>query len=45
MDAVNASRLIIVHIGSKERFLTGAELAYNITRDYHGQMNYENFSE
>ena len=42
------SRFIIVHIGSKDGFLPGAELIFkagNTKGDYHGQMNSKNFSK
>jgi hypothetical protein len=49
MDTVSGSnRLIVVHIGSKDGFLPGAQLAYkanSTSGDYHGQMNYDNFSD
>jgi hypothetical protein len=48
IDAVSRSnRLIVVHTGSKDGFLPGAQLAYkanSTSGDYHGQMNYDNFS-
>jgi hypothetical protein len=48
MDTVSGSnRLIVVHIGSKDGFLPGAQLAYkanSMSEDYHRQMNYDNFS-
>jgi hypothetical protein len=49
MDTVSRSnRLIVVHIGSKDGFLPGTQLAYkanSTSGDYHGQMNYDNFSQ
>ncbi|XP_049779793.1 uncharacterized protein LOC126176676 [Schistocerca cancellata] len=48
MDNVSGSnRIIVVNIGSKDGFLPNAQLVYKAgcaTGDYHGQMNYENFS-
>ncbi|XP_049797577.1 uncharacterized protein LOC126214990 [Schistocerca nitens] len=48
MDNVSGSnRIIVVNIGSKDGFLPNAQLIYKVgcaTGDYHGQMNYENFS-
>lgn len=41
-------RLIIVHAITKEGWVDGAELVFQAkksTGDYHGQMNYENFSK
>jgi transposase len=50
MDTVRGSnRLIVVHIGSKDGFLPGGvQLTYkanSTSGDYHGQMNYDNFSQ
>jgi hypothetical protein len=49
MATSNASnRLIIVHIGSEKSFLAGGLLIYKaraVTRDYHGQINVENFKK
>jgi hypothetical protein len=46
---VSASdRLIVVHIGSKNGFLEGAELIFKAgtaSGDYHGQMNSQNFEK
>lgn len=42
------NRLIVVHIGSDEGFLQGAELIFKAgtsTGDYHGQMNKTNFDK
>jgi hypothetical protein len=48
MDTVSGrNRLIVVHIGSKDGFLPGAQLVYkanSTTGDYHGQMNCDKFS-
>jgi transposase len=49
MDTVSGSnRLIIVHTGSKDGFLPVAQLAYKVNSmsgDYHGQTNYDSFSQ
>jgi hypothetical protein len=45
MDTVSGSnRLIVVHIGSKDGFLPGAQLAYK-ANSTSGQMNYDNFPD
>lgn len=49
MECVSGSnRIIVVGIGSEEGFLPGAQLFFRAdvaTGDYHGQMNYDNFSK
>lgn len=48
VDINSKNRLIVVHAGSSNGFIDGAELVYKASTtvgDYHGQMNFQNFEK
>ena len=48
VDVNSKNRLIVVHAGTANRFIPGAELIYKASitvGDYHGQMNFQNFEK